>query len=353
MTDSDIDETGRTEVIPGNKSWRQKIIAGICFGMIATACIWAAQVTTIIGLPFFYTVPLIFGLLGFIYGFDSLLVGFLTVFVGGLFYLDLPSLITATCGIFIPIALFIGLQDRRLWPDKTEERKESSNSLQWFLWPDVAHGRLRNGITLMSFIGVYGTAFVVSELVLGEYSIGFMNEFLFGEIDSAPATEGQRQIMSMLMHAAQYAPTYVTVVFSIWILASLKFAMASIRFIQMTVQPTVRLGQAALPVWYVIITALFGIIASQTIGDIRFITLNIAMILAIPAVIAGFGVIGDITRQIKYGWFLRWMIYLVVTLTATFGSLAIIAILGFLDAPLQMREWFIAKLGPKLEKKYA
>tara|TARA_Y100000588_G_scaffold267479_1_gene282575 strand:+ start:802 stop:1857 length:1056 start_codon:yes stop_codon:yes gene_type:complete len=338
-------------IVPANSSWKKTIIAGVCFGIVITAFLWAADISQIVGMPLLYLIPLLLGLLGLIYGMDSLLVAFLVILTGGAVFLNLLDFSLSVIGFCVPVAIFIGLQDRNIWPEKNS--KENENRLRWLLIPDVSQDRVRDGITLIVIAGFYAATFAGTELALLQTGQTTLHGFLLGGIDISTMGEVELQLMQVTASFIQYTPTFVGVLIASWVLVSIKLGMLLIRFVQMTPFPAVVFGQSAIPVWYIILVALLAVVASQTIGETRFICLNTALILTLPALIIGFGVISDVTSLFKYGWLIKWLLFVVLALTATFGSLAIVAILGFLDAPLQIREWLIAKLGPKLEKKYA
>lgn len=121
----------------------------------------------------------------------------------------------------------------------------------------------------------------------------------------------------------------------LWLLMSVKIALFLVRWRKIDTGLRFWPLQAGLPLWFVALTACTAALAALAPGSISFLIANLAMILAVPAMLIGIGLINRVLRGRRFRLPLLCMIYAVLAVATVYGAMLLV-LLGLLDTPLKL-----------------
>ena len=310
----------------------------------------------------FYLAPLPVVMTGFAKGLDAGLMSLIIIMIAAIAFFDTQTVVLALGGFCVPMLFFIIMHDYRLvgyknTADKTanaSEKASISSKLSWLHQTRTTDARHRMGLTLILTAAYFTAAIIVIETTLKGLGLETQYEGLINAVSGDETfTPQELQLVQQIVPAMELIPAAIAFALFLWVIASLKLGLLTIRWRRGADIPRLAPSAAAIPPWYLIIVACVAVIASQVENELKFILGNGLLILAIPGLLVGLGLIHHLGSFFRFPWLVVMLLYFVIGLTAQLGSLAVVTVIGFLDASLHIREWLTAKLAPKMEKKYA
>jgi hypothetical protein len=333
-------ETTAETTVSGGRSWLKVAATGIAAGL---ACIFCLVGFTYAGgwaVALFYLAPLPMLLAGLILGLDAMLISAITGLAVAMLIADFSSALTFVVGVCLPVGMIIGFYDERLWTTPITSLEGETR-------------RKRVGHMLVLIACVIGFGFALTELGMQAVGMKGMHGMLFGNINIDAITPEQLQLTQYTVSLMQYMPGLLALVMLGMVYSQTKLACWLIRWRTEEEEPRIVFGDANLPLWFFMAAVAAAIVSVISPGRVGFAFINLATILALPAVLVGLGVVNAMLKGLPYRWLFSTLVYAVLILGASFGSLYVIALVGFLDGTLHLREWIIARLGAKKERKHA
>ena len=354
--------------VPFENDLKKSLLNGAVWGLLAALVLWggtflgttAITVVNAVTLSLFYLAPLPLLYVGFRIGLDAALVCVI-VALGCLFALTDPeTTLLIIMGLYIPLLIILALHDTRFW--KTSSALPSNSGQQdggwlqksaWAYRPEVEGIRFRMGITLTTLALYFAAALALTETLLGGLGLETLHQSLFASFNIQAMSAAEIQAAQMAFPMMELLPSGIVIFLIAWILTAAKISLFLVRWRRDDDEPRLHFTRGAIPLWYVVIIGLLGVAASQVDGQLRFIFGNMVLILAMPGLFVGFGLMHHVASFFRFPWIVVLLLYCVTALTVQFWSLTVVTVMGLLDASLQIREWLTAKLGRKMEKKYA
>ncbi|MEO0393196.1 MAG: hypothetical protein AAF213_08110 [Pseudomonadota bacterium] len=358
-----------TSPVPTDTSLKMSILGGLIWGVLNVLVVVAGQllgastsvVVTVISLISLYLAPLPLLFAGFAFSFDAALIASILVLIASIAFLDGQTAIVIFGGLCVPIMLLLIMHDYRFWRWRPDPRPHIANTeksgvlakIEWLYRPNVSHDRFRSGTWLTATALYFGVMLAIIELLLGGLGFETIHHSIFGSFNIEEMTPKEVQGAQLIFPIIELVPAGLAGFTILWIILSIKMCLLLIRFKRGSDQPRLAIAAGALPVWYILIIFCLSVVASQLAGQERFILGNMVVILAIPGLVVGLGVVHHLAGLFRFPFIALTVLYLVIMAGLQYWSLTVLTVMGFLDASLQIREWLSAKLGRRMEKKYA
>ena len=356
--------------VPAPRSFISSLVAGLISGIAVIGIVGFGELLSstnnfylyILVLLSFYVAPLPFVIAGFTRGLDAALICLLIIVGSSIALFGVQSALLTFGGFTIPMIIMMALHDHRILGVKNNRdnkgfSRESLNVnsvFHWLVQTDKADDRHRMGTVMIAIACYYTLAIAVTEFTLKQLGLETLYDgFIASIVTDQELTPQELQLTQEIVPILELIPAAIILATFVWMLASLKLGLWLIRLKRNNDKPHLKPAAGAIPIWYILMISVIAVITSQAQDDLKFVLGNALIILAIPGFIIGLGLIHHIAGFFRFRWVVILLLYCLVGVTTQFWSLAMVTAIGFLDASLHIREWLSAKLGPKMEKKYA
>ncbi len=232
-------------------------------------------------------------------------------------------------------------------------------------WMAVAHKTAPAGakawypvgsiLSWLSVIGVVavGAMWLTSYYVLGEGLAASIDRFLSEKtplIQEAMSSSGAMlpadRLLDMLDMLKKFMPSLLVI--SVWlgVIVNSILAQYFLSLFKVNLRPSPRMADVYAPTWIIMTMGVCGVVALFTKGEIGFMATNIAIVLSLPMLFAGLGVVHAYAATKKAG---IWLLVIFYVLSAMFAKVIILLTvgLGIIDEWLHIRKKFVQQLDKK------
>ncbi|MBV6632218.1 MAG: hypothetical protein KI792_04185 [Alphaproteobacteria bacterium] len=318
------------------------VISGVLAGLLTSAALYFTVLYPVSGTPLILILPVPILWCGFVAGINGVLIALIVLIGSMATFFTVEEVIYFFVGMSLPIAILVGSHDTNLWGERAANDPMALRQIS---------GK-KLGYCLCFLMILMASMLVILDLTLAAMGLDTLSATLSREVDATGLTPLEVQQTQQGLSLLKVMPAVIVITVLSWVLVNARLVAWFARRRKVT-DVGFKFGAVAVPVWYSGLVALAVVVASQTTGTIGFMSLNAAIILALPGLLAGLGLVHEITSQLRYTWLFRILFYALIGVTVQVGSLAVVILVGLLDTPLGLRAWINAKLGAKLEVKNA
>lgn len=225
-------------------------------------------------------------------------------------------------------------------------------------WMVIAHKSAPGGTkvwhplgSILSWLSIIGVVVIGSMALLSYYMLGeglaaaiakSLAERAPALLEMARSQEGvfsEYQIMQMLDFLTKFLPSLLVITVWLSVIVNAIIAQYILSVFKINLRPSPRMADVYAPTWIVVVMGIIGVIALFAKGEVGFMATNLTIVLSLPLLFAGLGVVHAYAATKKLG---RWLLIIFYIINSMFPIIIVATMgLGVVDEWLHIRKKFV------------